>query len=122
MKKIKRFGVFALAALMAVGTCACVGKNNVKDGRYTIGICQIVEHEALEEANKGFKDALTEKLGDKVRFDVKNAQNDIDTCATIINGFVSSIVVIFLACNIYISSSTIPNSISKFSPSMHFTF
>ena len=72
MKKIKRFGVFALAALMAVGTCACVGKNNVKDGRYTIGICQIVEHEALEEANKGFKDALTEKLGDKVRFDVKN--------------------------------------------------
>jgi putative ABC transport system substrate-binding protein len=97
MKKIKRFGVFALAALMAVGTCACVGKNNVKDGRYTIGICQIVEHEALEEANKGFKDALTEKLGDKVRFDVKNAQNDIDTCATIINGFVSSEVDLILA-------------------------
>ena len=97
MKKIKRFGVFALAALMAVGTCACVGKNNVKDGRYTIGICQIVEHEALEEANKGFKDALTEKLGDKGRFDVKNAQNDIDTCATIINGFVSSEVDLILA-------------------------
>ena len=97
MKKIKRFGVFALAALMAVGTCACVGINNVKDGRYTIGICQIVEHEALEEANKGFKDALTEKLGDKVRFDVKNAQNDIDTCATIINGFVSSEVDLILA-------------------------
>ena len=34
------------------------------DGKvYNIGICQLVQHEALDAATQGFKDALTEKLG-----------------------------------------------------------
>ncbi len=35
-------------------------------------------------------DALTEALGDKVTFDVQNAQGDSNTCSTIINSFVSN--------------------------------
>ena len=56
---------------------------------YTVGICQLVQHVALDAATQGFKDALTEALGDKVQFVEQNAANDIPTCATIVNGFVS---------------------------------
>ena len=64
---------------------------------YTIGICQLVQHEALDAATEGFKDALTEALGDKVTFDEQNAQGDSNTCSTIINGFVSNGVDLILA-------------------------
>ena len=47
--------------------------------------------------SQGFKDALTEALGDKVQFVEQNAANDIPTCATIVNGFVSDGVDLILA-------------------------
>ena len=103
MKKMKKFAALALAGLMTVSVCACQksesGKNNndSTDKTYNVGICQLVEHPALDAATKGFKDALTEKLGDKVKFDEKNAQGDTETCATIVNGFVSSKVDLMLA-------------------------
>ena len=31
---------------------------------YTVGICQLVQHDALDQATQGFKDALTEELGE----------------------------------------------------------
>ena len=64
---------------------------------YTVGICQLVEHEALDAATQGFQDALTDAFGDAVTFDLQNAQNDTATCATICNGFVSSGVDLILA-------------------------
>ena len=64
---------------------------------YTVGICQLVEHEALDAATQGFQDALSEQLGDAVTFDMQNAQNDTATCATICNGFVSAGVDLILA-------------------------
>lgn len=64
---------------------------------YTVGICQLVQHPALDAATQGFKDALTEKLGDSVTFDEQNAQNDIPTCATICSGFVSEKVDLIMA-------------------------
>lgn len=67
------------------------------DAAYTIGICQLVQHEALDAATQGFMDALTEELGDKVTFDVQNAQGDSNTCSTIINSFVSKNVDLILA-------------------------
>ena len=61
------------------------------DGQtYTVGICQLVQHPALDAATQGFKDALTEKLGDSVTFDEQNAAGDSATCSTICNQFVSS--------------------------------
>ena len=64
---------------------------------YTIGICQLVQHEALDAATQGFQDALTEQLGDAVTFDLQNAQNDSPTCSTICNGFVSAGVDLIMA-------------------------
>ena len=64
---------------------------------YTVGICQLVQHEALDAATQGFKDALTAKLGDAVKFDEQNASGDSANCATIVNGFVSNNVDLILA-------------------------
>lgn len=66
--------------------------------QYTIGICQLVQHEALDAATQGFEDALIDELGeDNVTFDVQNAQGDSNTCSTIINSFVSEDVDLILA-------------------------
>jgi putative ABC transport system substrate-binding protein len=64
---------------------------------YNIGICQLVEHDALDAATQGFQDALTDKLGDKVQFNLQNAQGEQTTAATICNGFVSEGVDLILA-------------------------
>jgi putative ABC transport system substrate-binding protein len=67
------------------------------DTVYNIGICQLVQHEALDAATQGFKDALTDKLGDRVVFDEQNASGDSATCATIVNQFVANDVDLILA-------------------------
>lgn len=69
------------------------------DGKvYHIGVCQLVEHEALDAATQGFQDALKDKLGEKnVVFDVQNAQGEETNCATICTGFVSDNVDLILA-------------------------
>ena len=69
------------------------------DGKvYHIGVCQLVEHEALDAATQGFQDALKDKLGENnVVFDVQNAQGEETNCATICTGFVSDNVDLILA-------------------------
>ncbi len=64
---------------------------------WTVGICQLVQHTALDAATKGFRDALTDRLGDKVTFIEQNASGEINNCATIVNGFVSHKVDLILA-------------------------
>lgn len=83
-----------LTVAMMCGLTACGGAG---DDTYQVGICQLVQHEALDAATQGFKDALTEALGDKVTFDEQNAQGDSNTCSTIINSFVSNDVDLILA-------------------------
>ena len=67
------------------------------DTIYRIGICQLVQHVALDEATRGFQEALKEKLGDRVEFDMQNAQGESMNCATIVNQFVSAKVDLILA-------------------------
>ena len=66
---------------------------------YTVGICQLVQHAALDAATQGFKDALTAKAEGKalIGFDEQNASGDSANCSTIINGFVSSNVDLILS-------------------------
>ena len=64
---------------------------------YTVGVCQLVQHEALDAATQGFVDALTEELGDAVTVDVQNASGDSVNCGTIVNGFVSKGVDLIMA-------------------------
>lgn len=64
---------------------------------YTVGICQLVQHDALDAATKGFKTALTDKLGDKVTFDEQNASGEVTNCTTICSKFVSDKVDLIMA-------------------------
>lgn len=66
-------------------------------GSYTVGILQLIQHDALDAATQGFMDALTAKLGDKVTFDEQNASGDVPTCAVIANQFVSANVDLIMA-------------------------
>ena len=75
----------------------CLSMAASAEGTYTVGICQLVQHVALDSATQGFRDALTEKLGDAVTFDVQNASGDSNICSTIVNTFVSNDVDLIMA-------------------------
>lgn len=76
---------------------AFAGCSKSSDKVYKIGICQLVQHDALDAATKGFKEALTAKLGDKVQFDVQNASGEATNCTTITSTFVSNGVDLIMA-------------------------
>ena len=84
---MKKLVALLMTVVMALPLCACGGNGDA----YTVGICQLIQHPALDAATEGFKEALIEEFGeDGIKFDEQNAQGDSNTCATIINGFVSS--------------------------------
>ena len=85
-----------LSILLAVAMLGCCALPAFAEETYTVGICQLVQHEALDAATKGFCDALTDALGDKVTFIEQNASNDIPTCATICSGLVADDVDLIL--------------------------
>lgn len=68
------------------------------DKVYHIGICQQLEHPALDAATQGFQEKLTELLGEgNVEFDVQNAQGEAANCSTIASTFVAANVDLILA-------------------------
>ncbi|MBR3594156.1 MAG: ABC transporter substrate-binding protein [Clostridia bacterium] len=94
MKKL-----LAIVLCLALFTLCFAGcGETADDGKYTVGICQLVTHDALDAATKGFKDALVEELGeDNVEFIEQNAANNTDTCVTIVNDFVAKKVDLIMA-------------------------
>ncbi|MBQ3134049.1 MAG: ABC transporter substrate-binding protein [Clostridia bacterium] len=64
---------------------------------FTVGICQLTTHVALDAATKGFKDVLTEEFGDKVTFIEGDGAGETSTCSTIVNDFVSKNVDLIMA-------------------------
>ncbi len=117
MRKITRrsFLTVAVACGAAAALSACGGSSSASSAaasstvasasvaaasngeKFTVGICQLVQHAALDAATQGFEDALTASFGENVTFDFQNAQGDSATCATIANGFVSSGVALIMA-------------------------
>ena len=83
--------------LMLLGMTAC-SSTPADDGKYTIGICQLATHDALDAATKGFQDAVIEALGEEnVVFDLQNAAGDSNTCSLIANSFVAAGVDLIMA-------------------------
>ena len=65
---------------------------------FTIGVCQQLEHAALDAATQGFRDACEELFGEgNVTVNVQNGQNEQSNCATIANDFVAQDVDLILA-------------------------
>ena len=124
--EMKKTLALLLALVMVLALTACGGSNNAEEPAdeveqaaeeatetvidaaadavdeveaesYTVGICQLAPHVALDAATQGFKDALTEEFGDMVTFDEQNAGGEDANCATIIDGFVANDVDLILA-------------------------
>ena len=97
MKKKLALGLSAVLAVSVLGSSAVMAAPETTEV-YHIGICQLVQHAALDAATQGFEDAIIEELGeDAVEFDVQDASGDSATCATIVNKFVSANVDLILA-------------------------
>lgn len=109
--KLKKLLALIMTAAMGISMAACGGDSGSGESSakaeagkesggdiYKIGICQQLEHDALDQATKGFEEACKEKFGeDKVEFDKQNAQGEQAMCSTIVNNFVSSDVDLILA-------------------------
>ena len=110
----KKLLAFLLAGAMALSLAACGGSSadtSTTDAqepaetqepaadavKYTIGICQLVQHDALDAATQGFQDALNELLPGQVEFDLQNASGESANCSTIVTGFVASDVDLIMA-------------------------
>jgi putative ABC transport system substrate-binding protein len=107
---MKKFFALALALVMLLSLAACGSKTEPaaegsaaeavtpSDDAFVVGICQLVQHEALDAATQGFKDALVKEFGeDGVIFEEQNAAGDPATCSTICDGFVTEGVDLILA-------------------------
>jgi len=115
---MKKLLAILLTACMVLALTACAASNApaaeapkadapaaetnapaAEDGKvYKVGICQLVQHVALDAATQGFMDRLTELLGEgNVTFDYQNASGDTATCGTIANAFVADDVDLIMA-------------------------
>jgi len=87
---LKKGIALALTAAALMAFTGCGSNGTTSNGEYKVGVVQLVEHPALDAANKGFVDALKEKgLADKITFDQQNAQADQSNLNSIAQRFVS---------------------------------
>ena len=94
---MKKLIAIICACALLLSMAACSGNQGSK-AKYTIGICQIEPHPALDAATKGFKDAVVAALGaENVEFIEQNAAGDSNTLNSIISDFVAKKVDLILA-------------------------
>ena len=108
---MKKLFALILAGIMSLSLVACGGNDAPAKEEapaddaaveetaetYTVGICQLVQHVALDAATQGFIDALNEALPGQVTFDNQNASGDIPMCSTIVNQFIAADVDLIMA-------------------------
>ena len=95
---MKKVVSLILALVMCVGVCLTISSCNGK-ADFTVGICQLMEHESLDKATEGFIDALTEELKkeDKtVKFDTQVA-GEANLCTTVVNTLTAKNVDLIMA-------------------------
>ena len=95
MKKITSI-VLAMVMLLALCLTGCGAAD---DDTYTVGVCQLMVHESLDQATQGFVDALNEEMkaaGKEVEIDVQVA-GDTNLCTTVINTFTAKKVDLIMA-------------------------
>lgn len=96
MKHLKK--IISIALVLTLSCAALMSFASCEKKTYTVGICQLVTHDALDAATEGFQQALKDRLGEEnVKFDYQNAANDSAACTTIVNSFVSKNVDLIMA-------------------------
>ena len=94
MKKITRIlsAMVCAALLLSMMAVPALAES------YKVGVIQLVEHGALDAATRGFKNKLTELLGEgNVEIDVQVAQGEVANCATLATKFVNDDVDLIMA-------------------------
>ena len=88
--------ILTVTMILAMSLCfAGCGNSN----EYTVGICQLMVHDSLDQATQGFMDALTEAMeaeGKTVNFD-KQIAGEANLCTTVINAFTAKKVDLIMA-------------------------
>jgi len=100
---MKKIVSVVLALALCIGACFCFAgcdkAAGAKTDNFTVAVCQLMEHESLDQATKGFQDALKaemEKAGKKVTIDVQVA-GGVDLCTTVVNAQVAKRVDLIMA-------------------------
>ncbi len=96
---MKRIVSLVLALILCAGACLSMTACDGQKTDFTVGICQLMEHESLDKATKGFIDALTEemnKAGKTVKFETQ-VPGEVDLCTTVINTFTAKNVSLIMA-------------------------
>lgn len=95
---MKRVISLVLALVMCAACClSFTGCGNKTD--YTVGICQLMEHDSLDQATQGFIDALNAKMeaaGKTVEIDTQVA-GTAELCTTVINSLTAKKVDLIMA-------------------------
>ena len=94
MKKIISLTLVVLMLCAALTGCGSAEKNT-----YTVGVCQLMVHDSLDQATQGFADALNEAMtaaGKTVEIDTQVA-GDSGLCTTVINTFTAKRVDLIMA-------------------------
>lgn len=95
MKKLCKTFAVVLVLVMTLSLTAC---SDGKDDVYDVGVCQLMQHAALDDATAGFVQALKDELGEeKVRVNVQNASGEMTLCSTIISQFLAEDVDLIMA-------------------------
>ena len=99
---MKKITAMLLALMMVMSLCACGASESAAPAAadaYTVGVCQLMEHESLDKATQGFIDALTadlEAAGKSVKVDTQVA-GEANLCTTVINTFTAKKVDLIMA-------------------------
>jgi len=92
---MKKLISLTVAILMLVTMLAGCGSSD----SYSVGVCQLMVHDSLDQATRGFCDALNEAMtaaGKTVNIDVQVA-GDSGLCTTVINTFTAKKVDLIMA-------------------------
>lgn len=95
---MKKITALICALTICIGMCLTLASCG-ETADFTVGVCQLMVHDSLDQATQGFKDALTEKLGEAgktVDFDVQVA-GDASLCTTVVNTFTAKNVDLIMA-------------------------
>ena len=103
---MKKLLALVLALTMCLTVVACAPSNTDSgsgsgdaEADYTVGVCQLMVHDSLDQATKGFVDALTEELkkeGKTVEIKTEVA-GEANLCTTVINTFTAKEVDLIMA-------------------------
>ncbi len=88
-----------MTMILCAGSCLFFAGCQNSGADYTVGICQLMKHDSLDQATKGFIDSLKtemEKAGKTVDIQ-ENVAGDADLCTPIINTYTARKVDLIMA-------------------------